>query len=846
MSHDFEEYGNYEVTLTLSPGSENSAQVTRTIYVGPRPVYVSGSIENSRAWPASYGPYVIDNQLTVDTSATLTVEPGAVVKFALETDAAESMSMDVNGMLSAEGTEQDSVVFTSIRDDAYGGDTNGDGDSTTATAGDWDSITVFGSGDGTLDHTIVRYGGRQNVYGDDFPEPMVRVSNGFLSVTNSVIGNSYAEGLKAEGGAAPLINGNRFAGNEGTGLVLENAGGAVRSNAIESNNIGVSISRSSTPTLGTPSEYGLNVIQNNSTYDVENTSSDTIQAVGNYWGTTSASAIDNNIYDDDEDSGSGPVVFNPFLNVPPEDGNVPPVASPDSFQAFEDSTLAVGAPGVLGNDSDPDGDSLTASLLSGVSNGSLTLNGDGSFEYTPASGFVGTTGFTYEVVDGAGASDTAAVTLTVGSSPPSVPTSLTASPSNDGINLEWTGSASEAIAKHRIYRSAVPIDSSAGPGDYSPYDSTTAGDTSYLDAEAALSDTTYYYYRVTAVDTATAAGGFSAQAEATLETPIAAHSEVIDADGSVDFGATGVDLVFDGVQASGEITVRKFGSRPEEASGIAESHVSPYRFVVQSGEAIRVDSTEVQFEVGTLAGITDAATVTVYTRSVPGAGSFAPLATSYASDPDELWVKVGAFSEFVLASNDSDNPLPVQLTSFDATTTSTNVRLRWRTASERGNSGFDVQRTSSEADGWETIGVVESKVDGGTTTEAVRYHFTDTDVPYAADSLAYRLRQVDADGTANYSEPTVVQRAVTDVELRGLYPNPARTQATVRYSVPSPMEVTISLYDVLGRRVRVIAQGQKEGRHNQRVDVADLSSGTYFLRLKVGKQVQHERLTVVK
>jgi murein DD-endopeptidase MepM/ murein hydrolase activator NlpD len=194
----------------------------------------------------------------------------------------------------------------------------------------------------------------------------------------------------------------------------------------------------------------------------------------------------------------------------------------------------------------------------------------------------------------------------------------------------------------------------------------------------------------------------------------------------------------------------------------------------------------------------------------------------------------------------SQDALPVELVGFDAFAGSEEVRLVWRTASERGNSGFDVQRTSSDVEAWETIGFVESKADGGTTTQTMRYHFTDTDAPYAADSLAYRLRQVDTDGSANYTEPTVVQRAVTAVELLGVYPNPVRTHATVQYSVPSLTDIKISLYDALGRRVRTVAQGKKEGRQKRKVDVSELSSGMYFLRLKAGKQVQHERLTVVK
>jgi VCBS repeat-containing protein len=74
----------------------------------------------------------------------------------------------------------------------------------------------------------------------------------------------------------------------------------------------------------------------------------------------------------------------------------------------------VAAPRVLGNDMDPDGDTLTAVLVSGPSHGSLTLSPDGSFDYTPAADFNGSDSFTYKASDGLADSNTATVSLTVG------------------------------------------------------------------------------------------------------------------------------------------------------------------------------------------------------------------------------------------------------------------------------------------------------------------------------------------------------------------------------------------------------------------------------------------------
>ena len=93
--------------------------------------------------------------------------------------------------------------------------------------------------------------------------------------------------------------------------------------------------------------------------------------------------------------------------------NDAPVANPDSFTVDEDNTLTIGAPGVLGNDTDVDSPTLTAVLVSSTSNGVLSLNSNGSFSYTPNSNFNGTDTFTYKANDGALDSNVATLTITV-------------------------------------------------------------------------------------------------------------------------------------------------------------------------------------------------------------------------------------------------------------------------------------------------------------------------------------------------------------------------------------------------------------------------------------------------
>lgn len=93
--------------------------------------------------------------------------------------------------------------------------------------------------------------------------------------------------------------------------------------------------------------------------------------------------------------------------------NRAPVAQGDSYTTPNDTALTVAAPGVLANDSDPDGDPLTASVSAPPTRGTLVFNADGSFTYTPQQGYSGADGFTYTASDGRSASAPASVSITV-------------------------------------------------------------------------------------------------------------------------------------------------------------------------------------------------------------------------------------------------------------------------------------------------------------------------------------------------------------------------------------------------------------------------------------------------
>jgi len=205
---------------------------------------------------------------------------------------------------------------------------------------------------------------------------------------------------------------------------------------------------------------------------------------------------------------------------------------------------------------------------------------------------------------------------------------------------------------------------------------------------------------------------------------------------------------------------------------------------------------------------------------------------------------IESLSRWTLGSESS--PLPVDLIAFEGAVTDQGVTLTWRTATETNNAGFEVQRRRTDASGeasWTEVGFVDG---AGTTIEPQTYAFTDTDLPYAADALSYRLRQADVDGTGYVSAPVRIERTVETLELLATYPNPAQNRATVRFAVPRRQNVTLRLYDVLGRRVQTVASGPQEGRTTMQIGLSDHPSGTYFLQLVAGGKTRTQPLTIAR
>ncbi|MEQ9424589.1 MAG: T9SS type A sorting domain-containing protein [Cyclobacteriaceae bacterium] len=173
---------------------------------------------------------------------------------------------------------------------------------------------------------------------------------------------------------------------------------------------------------------------------------------------------------------------------------------------------------------------------------------------------------------------------------------------------------------------------------------------------------------------------------------------------------------------------------------------------------------------------------------------------------------VSGFSPFTLGSTDGENPLPVELISFEAIPGSNSeVLLDWATASEINNDFFLVQKSRDGVE-WKTV----TKVDGkGTTTEIQQYSASDTS-PFAGTSY-YRLKQVDFDGQFEYS----VIRAVTiQSGILRVYPNPVASYLNVDLPLSAG---TITITDVNGKFV------EAKTSYDGVIDVSQLNEGLYLL-----------------
>ena len=171
--------------------------------------------------------------------------------------------------------------------------------------------------------------------------------------------------------------------------------------------------------------------------------------------------------------------------------------------------------------------------------------------------------------------------------------------------------------------------------------------------------------------------------------------------------------------------------------------------------------------------------------------------------------------------------IPVELTSFTASTGSNSVTLKWSTATETNNRGFEIQRRSANGD-YVTVAFVDGK---GTTTATQNYSFTDKNL--VAGAYSYRLKQVDYNGWYKISKSVETEIAtVNNYALIQNYPNPFNPNTTISFTLAVDSKVTLRVYNLLGQELSVLVNGNlSAGSHSVKFDGANVTSGMYIYRI---------------
>jgi hypothetical protein len=188
-------------------------------------------------------------------------------------------------------------------------------------------------------------------------------------------------------------------------------------------------------------------------------------------------------------------------------------------------------------------------------------------------------------------------------------------------------------------------------------------------------------------------------------------------------------------------------------------------------------------------------------------------------------------------------PMPVELVSFNATTNVLSADLRWTTATEVNNSAFDIERRPASMLQWTKVGSVAG---AGTSNTPHTYSYTDN--IGTAGTYLYRLKQIDSDGAFTYSQEVEATIEAPKVfALSQNYPDPFNPTTTISYSLATRSRVTLSVFNILGQKVRELVNGEKEaGSYNLAFDASGLASGVYFYCIQAGSFVQAKKLVVVK
>lgn len=202
----------------------------------------------------------------------------------------------------------------------------------------------------------------------------------------------------------------------------------------------------------------------------------------------------------------------------------------------------------------------------------------------------------------------------------------------------------------------------------------------------------------------------------------------------------------------------------------------------------------------------------------------------------------------------SDSQLPVELITFNASIYGRAVDLRWETATEVNNYGFEVLRSYSPSgeiplpsEYWEKIAFMPGH---GNSNSPQYYLFKDKNPP--AVNLIYRLKQIDTDGNFEYSGNVLVDMSELEplpgkYHLAQNYPNPFNPATHIKFSLPENSFVQIIVYNVLGEIAATpLNQTMPAGSHEISFDGSALESGVYVYELRAGSFTSAKKMLLIK
>lgn len=191
-----------------------------------------------------------------------------------------------------------------------------------------------------------------------------------------------------------------------------------------------------------------------------------------------------------------------------------------------------------------------------------------------------------------------------------------------------------------------------------------------------------------------------------------------------------------------------------------------------------------------------------------------------------------------------NGPLPVELSIFTAALSKNEINLFWKTETEVDNYGFEVERRIDDKD-WNQITFVSGN---GNSNSPKEYSYSDKDLFAGGSRFQYRLKQIDNDGSFEYSDVVELEVVPDQYELSQNYPNPFNPSTVIEFSLPEDAaNVELSIYNTLGEKVaELVNTSLAAGRYQYQWNGQNVASGTYIYKLRTDQFTSVKKMLLLK